>query len=127
MALRATAIILLDHSMKIAVIGTGYVGLVTGTCFAESGNEVTCVDIGAAKIAALCEGKVPIYEPGLEEMVQANFAAERLMFTTDLPSAVRPAEVIILAVGTPQGEDGRANLSALWAVVDSLAPHLGPE
>ncbi len=110
--------------MKIAVIGTGYVGLVTGTCFADSGNEITCVDIDEAKVAALNEGNVPIYEPGLEEMVRYNHSAGRLKFTTDLASAVKPAEVIYLAVGTPQGDDGSANLSALWAVVKGIAPHL---
>jgi UDPglucose 6-dehydrogenase len=113
--------------MKIAVIGTGYVGLVTGTCFADSGNEVTCVDIDEAKVKALNEGKIPIYEPGLEEMVSYNAAARRLLFTTDLPTAVKPAEIIYLAVGTPQGEDGAANLSALWSVVESIAPHLGED
>ncbi len=110
--------------MKIAVIGTGYVGLVTGTCFADSGNEVHCVDIDAEKVAALSRGVVPIYEPGLEEMVQYNHSAGRLSFTTDLASAVKPAEVVYLAVGTPQGDDGAANLSALWAVVQGIAPHL---
>ncbi|MEM8946575.1 MAG: UDP-glucose/GDP-mannose dehydrogenase family protein [Planctomycetota bacterium] len=110
--------------MKIAVVGTGYVGLVTGTCFADSGNEVMCVDIDEAKVEALREGKVPIFEPGLEEMVQDNIAAGRLSFTTDLAAAVKPAEVIYLAVGTPQGDDGSANLSALWSVVAGIAPHL---
>jgi len=110
--------------MKIAVIGTGYVGLVTGTCFADSGNDVTCVDIDVEKVAALSRGEVPIYEPGLEEMVQYNHSAGRLVFTTDLAAAVKPAEVIYLAVGTPQGDDGAANLSALWAVVQGIAPHL---
>lgn len=110
--------------MKIAVIGTGYVGLVTGTCFADSGNDVTCVDIDQAKIEQLNRGEMPIYEPGLEEMVQENQAAERLRFTTDLVSAVQSAEIVYLAVGTPQSEDGAANLSALWSVVDSIAPHL---
>ncbi len=110
--------------MKIAVIGTGYVGLVTGTCFADSGHEVSCVDIDAEKVAALTEGKVPIYEPGLEEMVQSNLSAGRLTFTTDVAAAVKPAEVVYLAVGTPQGDDGAANLSALWSVVEGIAPHL---
>jgi len=110
--------------MKIAVIGTGYVGLVTGTCFADSGNEVTCVDIDAEKVAALSRGEVPIYEPGLEEMVSYNLSAGRLSFTTNLAAAVKPAEVIYLAVGTPQGDDGAANLSALWSVVEGIAPHL---
>jgi UDPglucose 6-dehydrogenase len=113
--------------MKIAVIGTGYVGLVTGTCFADSGNDVTCVDIDQAKIDRLNKGEIPIYEPGLTEMVQENQAAERLRFTTDLSSAVRAAEIGYLAIGTPQSNDGAADLTALWKVVDSIAPHLGPE
>jgi len=110
--------------MKIAVIGTGYVGLVTGTCFSDSGNEVICVDIDVEKVAALSRGEVPIYEPGLEEMVAHNLSAGRLSFTTDVASAVQPADVIYLAVGTPQGDDGSANLSALWSVVEGIAPHL---
>ncbi len=113
--------------MKIAVIGSGYVGLVTGTCLADSGNDVVCVDIDKAKIAALSEGKVPIYEPGLEEMVAYNLSAGRLAFTTDLAAAVEPAEIIILAIGTPQSTDGTADLSALWSVVEDLAAHLAPE
>ncbi|PQO43881.1 UDP-glucose dehydrogenase family protein [Blastopirellula marina] len=113
--------------MKIAMVGTGYVGLVTGTCFADSGNVVTCVDINAAKIAALEAGKIPIYEPGLEELVVRNHEAGRLLFTTDLASAVKDAELVYLGVGTPQGDDGAADLSALWAVVDGLAPHLQPD
>ena len=110
--------------MKIAVVGTGYVGLVTGTCFADSGNEVTCVDINKAKVDALNRGEIPIYEPGLAELVEHNVDAQRLKFTTDLAAAVKPADVVYLAVGTPQGADGAANLSALWSVVESLAPHL---
>ena len=110
--------------MKLAVIGTGYVGLVTGTCFADSGNDITCVDIDAEKVASLNKGHVPIYEPGLEEMVKYNHSAGRLKFTTDLAAAVKPAEIIYLAVGTPQGDDGSANLSALWSVVKGIAPHL---
>ena len=113
--------------MKIAVIGTGYVGLVTGTCFADSGNDVTCVDIDRAKIDRLNRGEIPIYEPGLEEMVRENQAAERLRFTTDLAATVAPAEVVFLAVGTPQSDNGAADLSALWAVVESIAPHLRPD
>ena len=113
--------------MKIAVIGTGYVGLVTGTCFADSGNDVTCVDIDEAKIAGLSRGKSPIYEPGLEEMVERNLAVGRLKFTTDLAAAAGSAEIIFLAVGTPQAADGAADLSALWSVVDSLAAHLPSE
>lgn len=110
--------------MEIAVIGTGYVGLVTGTCFADSGNNVTCVDIDAAKVAALSRGEIPIFEPGLSDMVLHNLEAKRLAFTTDLATAVKPAEIIYLAVGTPQGSDGSANLSALWKVVEGIAPHL---
>ena len=110
--------------MKIAVVGTGYVGLVTGTCFADSGNEVTCVDIDEVKIKALRKGNVPIYEPGLNELVVRNLDVGRLNFTTDLPAAVQPADVIYLAVGTPQGNDGAADLSALWRVGETIAQHL---
>ncbi len=110
--------------MKIAVVGTGYVGLVTGTCFADSGNDVTCIDIDQTKIEALNRGEIPIYEPGLAEMVEHNASAQRLTFTTDLAAAVKQAEIVYLAVGTPQGADGAANLSALWSVVESIAPHL---
>jgi UDPglucose 6-dehydrogenase len=113
--------------MKITVLGTGYVGLVTGTCFADSGNDVTCVDIDQEKIERLSQGEIPIYEPGLAEMVRENLAAERLRFTTDLPAAVRVAEIVYLAIGTPQSNDGAADLTALWQVVDSIAPHLRPE
>ena len=112
--------------MKIAVVGTGYVGLVTGTCFAESGNHVTCIDIDEAKIARLKKGEIPIYEPGLAELVEQNREAERIDFTTDLAAAVRPAQLVFLAVGTPPAEDGSADLSALWRVVDDIAPHLNP-
>ena len=110
--------------MEIAMIGTGYVGLVTGTCFAESGNHVTCVDINAEKIERLKQGIIPIYEPGLNELVLRNSKGGRLKFSTDIASAVRQARVVYLAVGTPQGEDGSADLSALWSVVDSIAPHI---
>jgi UDPglucose 6-dehydrogenase len=110
--------------MEIAVIGTGYVGLVTGTCFADSGNNVTCVDIDKAKVDALTRGEIPIYEPGLEEMVLHNLEAKRLTFTTNLAAAVTSAEIIYLAVGTPQGADGAADLSALWKVVEGIAGHL---
>jgi UDPglucose 6-dehydrogenase len=113
--------------MKIAVIGTGYVGLVTGTCFADSGNEVTCVDIDEKKIAMLSRGEIPIYEPGLTELVEHNLAADRLRFTTDLAAAVASADAIFLAVGTPQSGNGAADLSALWSVVDGIAPHLRPD
>ena len=110
--------------MKIAVVGTGYVGLVTGTCFADTGNEVTCVDIDAEKVAALRAGTIPIYEPGLKEMVGYNLSTGRLSFTTELAPAVSNADLVFLAVGTPQSDDGSADLSALWSVVQEIAPHL---
>ena len=110
--------------MKIAVVGTGYVGLVTGTCFAESGNVVTCIDIDQQKIERLRQGTIPIYEPGLEELVLRNVEGKRLHFTTDLATAIRAAKLIFLAVGTPPAEDGSADLSSLWKVVESVAPHL---
>jgi UDPglucose 6-dehydrogenase len=110
--------------MKIAVVGTGYVGLVTGTCFAETGNDVTCIDVDAEKIARLKAGEVPIYEPGLSELVSRNSEDGRLHFTTDLAAAVKPARLIFLAVGTPSAQDGSADLSSLWRVVDQVAPHL---
>jgi UDPglucose 6-dehydrogenase len=113
--------------VKIAVIGTGYVGLVSGTCFADSGNEVTCVDIDATKIENLQQGRLPIYEPGLSELVHRNSAAGRLHFTTNLASAVKRAKLVYLAVGTPSADDGSADLSALWAVVASVASHLPPQ
>lgn len=109
------------------MIGTGYVGLVTGTCFAESGNEVTCVDIDRKKIDMLRQGKLPIYEPGLAELVARNATAKRLQFTTDLAAAVKSAKLVFLAVGTPQGDDGSADLTSLWTVVDNLAPHLAKD
>src|SRR5882724_6601944 len=107
--------------MKIAVIGTGYVGLVTATCFAESGNDVIGMDVDANKVAMLTAGKVPIFEPGLQELLIRNSRESRLAFTTKLESAVGPAAIIFLAVGTPQGDDGAANLNGLWAAVDSIA------
>lgn len=110
--------------MKIAVVGTGYVGLVTGACFAESGNDVTCVDIDPAKIDLLNRGEVPIYEPGLVEILEHTIAARRLHFTTNLPAAVKPAKLVLLAVGTPPAVDGSPNLSFLWSAIDELAPHL---
>jgi len=102
--------------MKIAVVGTGYVGLVLGACLAENGNDVMCVDKDEAKIDTLNRGGIPIYEPGLEEMVRRNRHEERLSFTTDLPGAVRASEIVFIAVGTPQGEDGSADLQHVLAV-----------
>src|SRR6476660_3352135 len=106
--------------MKIAVVGTGYVGLVTGTCFAESGNDVTCIDIDEKKIARLKEGEIPIYEPGLTELVERNFEDGRLKFTTNLAEGLAKAKVVFIGVGTPQTHDGSANLNALWTVVDGI-------
>jgi UDPglucose 6-dehydrogenase len=107
--------------MKLCVVGTGYVGLVAGTCFAESGNDVVCVDNVAAKIAALRDGVVPIYEPGLEELIRRNVAEGRLGFTTDLAQAVRASAVVFIAVGTPSGDDGAADLGAVMAVAREIA------
>jgi UDPglucose 6-dehydrogenase len=106
------------------MIGTGYVGLVTGTCFAESGNDVTCVDIDQAKIDGLRQGKLPIFEPGLKELVLRNLENGQLSFTTDLADAVSNNRIIYLAVGTPPAADGSADLSALRQVVDAIAPYL---
>jgi UDPglucose 6-dehydrogenase len=111
--------------MKIAVIGTGYVGLVTGVCFAEVGNDVVCIDIDAAKIARLKQGDVPIYEPGLAELLHENQKRGRLHFTTDLPSGILNAQAVFLALPTPPGEDGSADLSAVLSVAGQLGEHLG--
>ncbi|TDI14380.1 MAG: UDP-glucose/GDP-mannose dehydrogenase family protein, partial [Acidobacteria bacterium] len=110
--------------MNIAVAGTGYVGLVTGACFAEFGVKVVCVDIDEAKIAALQDGKVPIYEPGLEEMIRRNAKAGRLSFTTDLSASVENSLVVFIAVGTPQGEDGAADLSAVRDVAIAISRNM---
>jgi UDPglucose 6-dehydrogenase len=107
--------------MNVAVIGTGYVGLVAGTCFAESGNEVVCVDIDADKIALLNQGRVPIYEPGLEEMVRRNAAEQRLSFSTDLITAVQKSAVVFIAVGTPQSATGHANLDYVRDTAKAIA------
>ena len=107
--------------MDICVIGTGYVGLVTGTVFADLGNAVICADLDAAKIAQLQAGRMPIYEPGLEEMVTRNAEDGRLIFTTDIESAVRESEVIFIAVGTPPREDGRADLSGVEEAARAIA------
>src|ERR1700687_5162702 len=107
--------------MRIAVVGTGYVGLVGGACFADSGHGVVCVDVDEEKIRQLRQGKSPIYEPGLEELLHKNIAAERLTFETDLPSAVKASEVVFIAVGTPQGDDGNADLRVAMAVAHQIA------
>ena len=106
--------------MNIAVVGTGYVGLVTGTCFAETGNHVMCVDIDAAKVRMMKDGKVPIYEPHLDVLFERNIRQGRLHFTTDLKSAVEQAQIIFLALPTPPGEDGSADLKYVLGVADEL-------
>lgn len=110
--------------MKIAVIGTGYVGLVTGTCFAEVGVDVTCVDIDQKKIDNLNNGILPIYEPGLEEMVERNVEKKRLHFSTSLKDSIQGAEVVFIAVGTPPDEDGSADLKYVLAVAASVGEHM---
>jgi len=110
--------------MHIAVIGTGYVGLVTGACFAEFGVDVTCVDIDSTKIARLIAGEMPIYEPGLEQLVAKNVQSGRLRFTTDLKQAVEQALVVFLAVGTPPKDDGSPDLSFVEAAARSVAEHM---
>ncbi|MFN9596701.1 MAG: UDP-glucose dehydrogenase family protein [Bacteroidota bacterium] len=106
--------------MNIAVVGTGYVGLVTGTCFAEMGNQVVCVDIDAQKVEAMKQGRIPIYEPHLDVLFERNIKQGRLSFTTDLESAVKPAQIIFLALPTPPGEDGSADLSYVLGVASKL-------
>jgi UDPglucose 6-dehydrogenase len=110
--------------MKISVIGTGYVGLVQGTCLAESGNDVVCVDKVAAKIDALKAGQIPIYEPGLAELVHRNQRDGRLQFSTDLAQGIEEAEIVFIAVGTPQGDQGAADLSGVWEVGRQIAVNL---
>jgi UDPglucose 6-dehydrogenase len=110
--------------MRIAVVGTGYVGLVQGTCLAESGNDVVCVDKVAVKIEGLKHGKIPIYEPGLSELVHRNLRDGRLVFTTDLAQGILDAEIVFIAVGTPQGESGGADLSGIWEVGRQIAASL---
>src|SRR3954467_13349465 len=107
--------------MKIAVIGTGYVGLVAGACLAENGNDVICIDKDAAKVRALQRGRIPIYEPGLEELVRRNRSEKRLTFTTNLPRGVRSSQIIFIAVGTPTGEDGSADLRHVLDVARDIA------
>ena len=110
--------------MKVTIFGTGYVGLVTGACLAEIGNQVLCVDIDANKIAMLNAGQSPIYEPGLSEMLQRNIAAKRIDFTTDAAVGVAASELIFIAVGTPSDEDGSADLRAIFAVAQTIGEHL---
>ena len=110
--------------MKVAVVGTGYVGLVTGTCFAEMGNTVWCVDVDRDKIEKLKSGIIPIYEPGLSEMVERNHASGTMNFTTDIAEALETSEIAFIAVGTPMGEDGSADLQYVLAVAKSIGQHM---
>ena len=110
--------------MRIAVVGTGYVGLVAGTCFAESGNTVVCIDIDQKKVDALRRGEVPIYEPGLEELLRRNTKDGRLSFTTSYADGIPRAEVVFIAVGTPPGEDGSADLKYVLSAARSIGQHL---
>ena len=106
--------------MRVAVIGTGYVGLVTGTCFSDMGNEVWCVDVDRAKIERLKKGEIPIYEPGLSEMVKKNHESGALNFTTEIGEALKRCNICFIAVGTPMGEDGSADLKYVLAVAKSI-------
>ncbi|HEX7239413.1 MAG TPA: UDP-glucose/GDP-mannose dehydrogenase family protein [Longimicrobiaceae bacterium] len=113
--------------MHIAVVGTGYVGLVAGACLAETGNDVVCADVDAGKIARLNGGEIPIYEPGLEPLVERNLREGRLSFTTDTAAAVAAAEIIFIAVGTPPGEDGSADLQHVLAVAETIGRNMPAE
>jgi len=110
--------------MNIAIVGTGYVGLVTGTCFAEMGVDVTCVDIDESKIRRLLGGEIPIYEPGLDDMVKKNVEAGRLHFTTDLRTCIDNVEVVFSAVGTPPDEDGSADLKYVLDVARTFGQNI---
>lgn len=110
--------------MKIAVIGTGYVGLVVGTCFAETGNTIVCADVDQSKIDTLNNGGIPIYEPGLAELIKRNVEEDRLSFTTDVAAAIKECEVVFIAVGTPPGEDGSADLQYVLAVADAIGTNM---
>ena len=110
--------------MKVAIFGTGYVGLVTGTCFAEMGNEVLCIDIDEAKVEALRNGRIPIFEPGLEDLVTANVAKQNLQFSTDTAAGVDHGDIIFIAVGTPEDEDGSADLQYVLSVANSIGQYM---
>lgn len=113
--------------MKVSIIGSGYVGLVSGTCFAEMGNRVTCVDIDEKKIEKLNKGNIPIYEPGLKKMILKNIENENLFFTTDLGQAIKDAKIVFIAVGTPMGEDGSADLQYVLAVAKEIGQKMQSE
>jgi UDPglucose 6-dehydrogenase len=106
--------------MNVTIIGSGYVGLVSGTCFAEMGNIVTCVDVDSSKIQKLKKGIIPIFEPGLESLVLKNIKSENLFFTTKLGDAIKEAEIVFIAVGTPMGDDGSADLQYVLNVAESI-------
>lgn len=110
--------------MKIAIIGTGYVGLVTGTCFAEMGIDVTCVDLLESKIEGLKQGIIPIYEPGLDDLVKRNCKAGRLHFATDITSYLNELDVVFIAVGTPPDEDGSADLKYVLGVAKTIGENI---
>ncbi|HEX9562389.1 MAG TPA: 2-dehydropantoate 2-reductase N-terminal domain-containing protein, partial [Gemmatimonadaceae bacterium] len=113
--------------MNISVIGTGYVGLVVGACLAETGNDVVCADTNAAKIEGLQRNFIPIYEPGLEALVERNQQQERLSFTTDVAAAIGRADVVFIAVGTPPDEDGSADLRHVLEVAELIGRHMRRE
>jgi UDPglucose 6-dehydrogenase len=113
--------------VRITVIGTGYVGLVVGACLAETGNDVICADVDKDKIAGLQQNVLPIYEPELDRLVERNQANKRLTFTTDVPAAIRSAEVIFIAVGTPPDEDGSADLRHVLTVAEQIGKHMTRE
>ncbi|MEK6837717.1 MAG: nucleotide sugar dehydrogenase, partial [Nanoarchaeota archaeon] len=110
--------------MKIAVMGAGYVGLVTGACLANLGNDVICVDIDDERISNLRKGVIPFFEPGLRDLVEMNLAQRRLMFTTDSELAIRNSDVIFVAVGTPSDKDGKADISAVFAAAEHIARYM---
>ncbi|MDE6309674.1 MAG: nucleotide sugar dehydrogenase, partial [Muribaculaceae bacterium] len=110
--------------MRIAIVGTGYVGLVSGTCFAEMGSHVTCIDINEQKISSLKQGKIPIYEPGLDELVKRNVAYGRLAFSTSLADTIDKVDVVFSAVGTPPDEDGSADLSYVLDVARTFGRNI---
>ncbi len=113
--------------MVVTVIGTGYVGLVVGSCLAEAGNTVTCADIDESKIVLLNSGDVPIYEPGLDRLISHNLAEGRISFTTDPAEGLRKADVVFIAVGTPPGEDGSANLDYVRQAARTIGDHIRPD
>ena len=110
--------------MNLTVVGTGYVGLVSGTCFAEMGNKVTCIDVDTQKIDGLKKGIIPIYEPGLEAMVQRNIQSKTLLFSTNLAGNLKKCDIAFIAVGTPMGDDGSADLQYVLQVAKEIGQHM---